>query len=150
MKILNIAVLLILVSLVSCTKKEEATLPKNDFAIDNTPQSQLIIGSWQLGSVGRIVTKSSSGCGGSSSSQEELSWVSTSLKENLDFKASGDFAKSTANDAVCNGTYKVSSGVISSKTGCAVDEQKQVIYTMNASSMIIEAEDKTFYRYEKK
>jgi hypothetical protein len=148
MKILNIAFFALLLSFVGCTKKEEVTLNKKDAISVGKLQSELIIGSWQLSSIGTISQTASSGCGSSGSSHEETSWKATSLKQNILFKPSGDFLKSTANDAVCAGTYKVESSAILMKTGCSPDEEKHIINAIDASSMII-VEDKTFYRYDK-
>jgi hypothetical protein len=160
MKVLNIVILLAVVSFVSCTKNEEATLPKSEIASVSKPISELIIGSWQLTSIGTTSqvsssssstygSNSNSGCGGGNQSHNETSWVSTSVKENLAFQPSGDFLKSASNDAVCAGKYKVSDGIIFMKTGCSVDEQKQPINAINSTTLIIEDDNQTLYRYDK-
>ena len=157
MKVFNIAILLTFVSFVSCTKKEEVRLPKSETTSASKPISELIIGSWNLTSIGtvrQVSTSSSStnsGCGGggSGSSHEETSWASTSIKENMSFQPSGDFLKNASNDAVCTGKYKLGDGVIFMKTGCSVDEQKQVINSINATTLIIQEDSQTLYKYEK-
>jgi hypothetical protein len=159
MKILNIVFILIFVSLFGCTKKEDITLPKSEVA-KSKPISELIIGSWHLTSIGTISQVSSSssystnsvsnsGCGGGSSSNDETNWSNASLKENMSFQLSGDFTKATSSDAVCIGTYKLSEGAIFMKTGCSANEQKQVIYSINDKTLIIEQDQHTLYRYEK-
>lgn len=156
MKVFNIVILLTFVFFVSCTKKEEVRLPKSETAAAGKPISELIIGSWNLTSIGtvrQVSTSSSStnsGCGGgSSSSHEETSWASTSIKENMAFQPSGDFLKNASNDAVCTGKYKLGDGVIFMKTGCSVDEQKQVINAINATTLIIQEDSQTLFKYEK-
>jgi hypothetical protein len=158
MKVFNIVILLTVVSFVGCTKNEEATLPKSEIASVGKPISELIIGSWHLTSIGTVSqvssssnygSNSNSGCGGGGDNRMETSWTSTSLKENLAFQPSGDYLKSASNDAVCTGTYKVSNGAILSKTGCAVDEQKQNINAINTTTLIVEEDNHMLYRYEK-
>jgi hypothetical protein len=160
MKVLNIVILLAVVFFVSCTKNEEATLPKSEIASVGKPISELIIGSWHLTSIGTISQVSSgssstysssskSGCGGGGESRNETNWASTSLKENLAFQPSGDFLKSASNDAVCTGTYKVSDGAILTKTGCSVNEQKQVINAINTTTLIVEDDNQTLFMYQK-
>jgi hypothetical protein len=154
MKGLNLVLILAITTFVSCTKKEDVSLAKNDAVSLAKLQSELIIGSWQLTSVGTMTqvssTSTSNGCGsGGSGDRTEIAWESTSQQENMSFKSSGDFAKSSSNDIVCSGTYKVSSGAILTKTSCSVGEQKQAISTINASTMVIE-EDSKMYKYEKK
>jgi hypothetical protein len=149
MKILNIVFFVLLISFVGCTKKEEVTLAKNDTVSVGKLQSELIIGSWQLTSIGTISQVETSGCGNNGSTHDVVSWKSTPIIDNMSFKPSGDFSKSTANDAVCSGTYKLESSTIFMKTGCSLDEQKQSISALDVVSMIIE-EDKVLYRYEKR
>jgi hypothetical protein len=149
MKILNIAFFALLISFVGCTKKEEVTLAKNDAVSVGKLQSELIIGSWQLTSIGTISQIATSGCGNNGSTHDVIIWKSTPIIDNMSFKSSGDFSKNSGNDAVCSGTYKVSSGAIVTKTSCSVDEQKQAINTIDASTMVIEG-DNMFYLYDKK
>jgi hypothetical protein len=153
MKGLNLVLILAITAFVSCTKKEDVSAPKSDAVSLAKLQSELIIGSWQLTSIGTLTHSSSSssnGCsGGSSSGQNDIVWLPSSQQENMSFKSSGDFSKSSANDAFCSGTYRVSSGAILTKTTCSSDEQKQAISTINASTMVIEEEEK-MYKYEKK
>jgi hypothetical protein len=152
MKILNIAFFALLISVVGCTKKEDLSIAKSDSVSLTKLQSELIIGSWQLASIGTItkVASSSSGCGGSGSGERaDISWTSTSQSENMSFKSTGDFSKNSANDAVCSGTYKVDSGAILTKSSCSVEEQKRTIHSINASTLVVE-DNNTMYSYEKK
>lgn len=160
MKVFNIVILLTFVSFIGCIKKEEATLPKSEISSSGKPISELIIGSWNLTSIGTVShvnsnstygSNSKSGCGEGSQnqSQSQTSWASTSLKENLAFQPSGDFLKSANNDAVCTGNYKVSDGAIYTKTGCSVSEQKQTINAISTTTLIIEDDNQMLYRYDK-
>jgi hypothetical protein len=155
MKGLNLVFILAITALVSCTKKEDVSLAKSDAVSLAKLQSELIIGSWQLTSTGTLTqvsttTAPSTGCGSSGSGDHmDIIWTSTSQNENMSFKSSGDYLKSSANDAACSGTYKVSNGAILTKTSCSVDEQKHAIYTIDATTMVIE-EDRMMYKYEKK
>ena len=154
MKILNIAFFALLISSVGCTKKEDFSLAKSDAVSLTKLQSELIIGSWQLASIGTITkvasSSSSSGCGSSGSGERaDISWTSTSMSENLSFKSTGDFSKNAANDAVCLGTYKVDGGAIFTKTSCSVEEQKRAIHSINASTLVVE-DNNMMYSYEKK
>jgi hypothetical protein len=160
MKVFHLIFLLTVVSFVSCAKKEETTLPKSDISSVGKPISELIIGNWQLTSIGTVSQVSSSsnsgysstsnsGCG-SGESHNETNWSATSLKENLVFKPSGDFLKNGSNDAVCTGTYKVSDGAIFMKTGCSADEQKQIINAINPTTLIVAEDNQTLLRYERK
>jgi hypothetical protein len=152
MKILNLVLFLAFVSLVSCTKKEDVSLIKSDNGSFGKLQSELIIGNWQLTAVGTMTQSSqssSSGCGGGSSQSTSIAWRSASVKENLSFGSSGEFSKSAASDAACSGTYKVSNGAVFTKTGCSVDEQKQVINDVNTSVFIVEGDNNELFKYQK-
>jgi hypothetical protein len=154
MKGLNLVLIFAITAFVGCTKKEDVSATKSNAVSSAKLQSELIIGSWQLTSTGTLTSHTSStkstGCGDNEGGdQVNIAWTSTSLQENMSFKSSGDFSKSSANDAVCSGTYKVSSGNITTKTTCSNDEQTQAINTIDATTMIIE-ENKKFYKYDKK
>ena len=156
MKKLSLIVLLAISVLVGCTKKEEVSAPNNSFTNAAKNADVLIVGSWQLTSVGTVYTTSTAatgtGCSSSNSTANhspQTLWENTSLKENLSFKSSGDYLKSAVNDGVCTGTYKVSNATILSQTSCSAQEEKQVINAIDATTMVIEVDGRTMHKYQK-
>ncbi len=138
---------------ISCTKSDnDAPITAEAVNAPSIDYAALIVGKWQLVEVGYVYasTGNEGGCNSnySNSSNQNIEWRDATSKEVLSFKANGDFIKDLKNDAVCKGSYKISSNFVNITSDCLHDNS-QPITNINTSLLILEGTEKIQMRYEK-
>jgi hypothetical protein len=142
----------------SCAKSDnDAPIAVAAVSAPSIDYAGLIVGKWQLVEVGYVRANNSSnssqgGCSNPESSNQNIEWRDALSKEVLSFQANGEFVRDLKTDAVCKGTYKITSNFVNITSDCTQNNANQPITNISKSSLLLEGTEgteKIQMRYEK-
>jgi hypothetical protein len=142
----------------SCAKSDnDAPTALAAISAPSIDYAGLIVGKWQLTEVGYArayngSTTSQGGCNNPENSNQDIEWRNALSKEILSFQANGNFVRDMNTDAVCKGTYKISSNFVNISSDCTQSSVSQPITNVSKNLLLLEATEgteKVQMRYER-